>query len=260
VSYVPTAALLARRSALHAVATVATSARRQARAEVFDPDLRVGEDVDLVWRLHAAGWRIRYDPAVRVGHHEPATWPALLARRHGYGTAAAPLALRHPDNIGALVVDPWPALAVAALLARRPVAAAAAFAVSVLAAGHTLRTRDLPTAGVVGLKAADAAKTWLGAGGYATRYAAPLLLGLLLPGGRARAGRRAAAASLLLGPPLVAWATRLPALDPIRYCVAALADDIAYGAGVWAGCLRHRTLAPLRPVLVRHLRKRGTAP
>ena len=60
---------------------------------VFDESMRTGEDVDLVWRLHEAGWRIRYDPAVQVAHHEPATWPALLARRYRYGTSAAPLAL-----------------------------------------------------------------------------------------------------------------------------------------------------------------------
>jgi len=27
-----------------------------------------------------------------------------------------------------------------------------------------------------------------------------------------------------------------------------VADDIAYGAGVWAGCVRERTLAPVLPV------------
>jgi hypothetical protein len=30
-----------------------------------------------------------------------------------------------------------------------------------------------------------------------------------------------------------------------------LADDIAYGAGVWVGCARNRTLTPVRPVITR---------
>jgi mycofactocin system glycosyltransferase len=235
VSYVPTAALIARRSALHAVA----------RPDgVFDPAMPVGEDVDLVWRLHAGGWRIRYDPTVRVGHHEPESWPGLLARRLRYGTSAAPLSLRHPDNIPPLVVDAWPALAVAAGLARRPVAAAAAFAVSVLTTKRMLRVHDLPTAGVAWVKATAAAKSFIGVGRYATQYAAPVLLALLL----ARRSRPVAA-TLLLGPPLAAWATRRPPIDPVRFAALAIADDIAYGAGVWAGCVRHRTTAPLRPRL-----------
>jgi mycofactocin system glycosyltransferase len=87
VAYVPTAALLVRRAALLDVTR---------GADVFDPQLRCGEDVDLVWRLHAAGWRIRYEPTVQVPHREPDTWLALLARRFRYGASAAPLARRHP--------------------------------------------------------------------------------------------------------------------------------------------------------------------
>jgi mycofactocin system glycosyltransferase len=248
-SYVPTAALIARRAALRAVA---------GPAGVFDPTMRIGEDVDLVWRLHAGGWRVRYDPSVAVGHHEPATWPALLARRLRYGTSAAPLAVRHPGNIPPLVVDPWPALTVGALLSRRPAVAAASFAVSVLATGRVLRAHDLPAPEAWRGTASAVIRTWLAAGRYATQYAAPLLLACLPGGGRACWGRRAAAVSLLVGPGLAAWAHQPGMLDPVRYVGAAVADDIAYGAGVWAGCVRHRTLAPLRPVLARRPGRRGT--
>jgi mycofactocin system glycosyltransferase len=248
-SYVPTAALIARRAALRAVARP---------SGVFDPSMRTGEDVDLVWRLHAGGWRVRYDPSVGVGHHEPATWPALLVRRLRYGTSAAPLALRHPGNIPPLVVDPWLATTVAALLGRRPATACASFALAVLSTRRVLRAHDLPTAQAWRANAGAAVKTWLGAGRYATRYAAPLLLAGLLGGRRARWGRRAAAVSLLVGPGLAGWARHPNTLDPLRYVSAAVADDIAYGAGVWAGCLKHRTVAPLRPVLVRRPGKRGS--
>ncbi|MGV1007538.1 MAG: glycosyltransferase [Dermatophilaceae bacterium] len=44
ISYVPAAALVARRAAL---------------GTGFAEALTVGEDVDLVWRLHAGGWRVR---------------------------------------------------------------------------------------------------------------------------------------------------------------------------------------------------------
>ena len=242
VSYVPTAALIARRRALVAVAR---------HGEVFDRAMRIGEDVDLVWRLHELGWRVRYDPSVPVGHHEPKTWPGLLGRRLRYGTSAAPLAIRHPRNLTHLVLHPWPALTVAALLARRPLLAAGSFAMSVESTSRTARANNIPADRVPAAVTA-AGQTWLGIGQYATQFATPLLLALMLPGGRHRWARRAAAGSLLLGTPLAGWVRRRPELDPIRYTLAALADDIAYGAGVWAGCLAHRTMKPLRPVMARH--------
>ncbi|MGW4488678.1 mycofactocin biosynthesis glycosyltransferase MftF [Amycolatopsis sp. NPDC004368] len=229
VSYVPTAALVVRREAL--------------AHHTFDETMRVGEDVDLVWRLHNAGLRVRYDPSVHIGHEEPATWRGLLARRFRYGTSAAPLAERHPEATAPLVLHPWPALTVAGLLARKPLVAAAGFAAAVLGMRETLRSQDIPTAGVTRATATAVHQTWLGTGRYGTQFAAPALAALLVAGGR----HRLAAASLLLGPPLAAWLGRRPDLDPVRYSAAAIADDLAYGAGVWAGCLTHRTAAPLRP-------------
>ncbi|MCR6482871.1 mycofactocin biosynthesis glycosyltransferase MftF [Amycolatopsis sp. OK19-0408] len=232
-SYVPTAALVARAAAVREVGA-------------FDPSLRVGEDVDLVWRLNAAGFRVRYAPGVAVDHHEPASWQGLLRRRARYGTSAAPLSKRHPGALAPLGLHPWPALTVCALLARRPLLAAAAFGGSVGSMVRLLRAHDVPTDGVVRAMADAVGQTWLGCGRYGTQFAAPLLAALL-----ARRGWRAAAASLLLGPPLTAWLKRRPDLDPVRYTAAAIADDLAYGAGVWAGCLTHRTFEPVRPALVR---------
>jgi mycofactocin system glycosyltransferase len=240
IAYVPTAALIVRRAALCDVG-------------VFDAALRYGEDVDLVWRLHAAGWRVRYDPAVQVRHHEPGTWSGLLARRFRYGTSAGPLARRHPTALAPLVLHPWPTLTVAGLLARRPLLAAASFAGSVLAMNRTLRRAGLPTTGVLPPMLTGVRQTWLGMGRYATQFAAPVLAAALLnPGGATRVvrwGRRAAAASLLLGPPLTEWVARRPALDPVRFTLVRVADDIAYGAGVWAGCVRANTGRPLRPTI-----------
>jgi mycofactocin system glycosyltransferase len=244
-SYVPTAALLARRAALLAVAAPA----------VFDPELRLGEDVDLVWRLHAAGWRIRYEPAAVVRHHEPASWPGLLARRFRYGTSAAPLALRHPGQSEPLLLYPWPALTVAGLLARRPVLAGLGFAGSVLAMRAALHRAGLPDRGVLPAMLRATQQTWLGVGRYGGQFSAPVLAAALAaPGGRParRWGRRAAAASLLLGPALTAWSEQRPDLDPVRFALGHLADDVAYGAGVWTGAVRARTTIPVRPVIAWH--------
>jgi mycofactocin system glycosyltransferase len=230
VGYVPTAALVVRRAALD-----------QLGATVFDEALRYGEDVDLVWRLHAAGWRIRYDPSVQVAHREPDTWRGLLARRFRYGTSAAPLARRHPDAMAPLVLHPWPAAAVAALLARRPMLAAAAFAGYIASLRRTLRAAQAPADGVVPACATAVRRTWIGIGRYVAQFALPPALAAFAFGGRRRWSRRAAVAALLLAP-----------AGPTRYAAARLADEAAYGAGVWTGCLRERTLTPLRPTLAWH--------
>jgi hypothetical protein len=222
--------------------------------DVFDPALRTGEDVDLVWRLDRAGWRVRYDPAVQVRHREPGTWAGLLARRFRYGTSAAPLALRHPGSLPPLVVHPAPALTVAALLMRRPGVAAASFGSAVLIMNRTLRRARVPARGTARAMLAGVGQTWLGAGRYGTRFGAPVLaLVIAAPGGRTpgrRWGRRIAAGTLLAGPSVAAWARQRPGLDPVRFVLGDLADDIAYGSGVLAGCAAHRTGRPLRPVII----------
>ena len=60
---------------------------------------------------------------------------------------------------------------------------------------------------------------------------------------------RPAVAAAFLVPPLVEWATERPALGPLRWTAARLADDLAYGAGVWAGAVRARSAASLLPDL-----------
>ena len=246
VAYVPTAALIARRSALLDVAR---------GDDVFDPEMSSGEDVDLVWRLHGAGWRIRYVPSVHVRHQEPATWRALLSRRFQYGRSAPQLAARHPAAIPPLIVHPLSALTVGALLARRPVVAGAAFATSVATLRRTLRRANVPQEGVVPAMRTAVIQTWLGIGRYGLQFAAPLLAAAVaaptLPGERGPWGRRLAAASLILGPGIAAWRTGRPQLDPVRFTVASIADDLAYGAGVWSASLHARNLAAMRPVIAR---------
>lgn len=256
VAYVPTAALVVRRTALESL---------PGAGQVFDESLRYGEDVDLIWRLHDRGWRIRYEPAVEVAHDGPRTWPALLSRRFRYGTSAGPLARRHPGRLMPLVLQPWPTVTVAALLARRPVAGVAAATAGWLSLTHTVRRAGIPADGAAAATVTATRQTWLGIGKYATQFGAPvLLLAMRTPGGTtalSRIGRRVAVASLLAGPALDAWRQCRPALDPVRFTLGHIADDVAYGAGVWAGCVRARTLAPVTPVIsCRPLRISGPAP
>jgi len=230
VPYVPTAALLVRRRALAGVGGFATG-------------LRVGEDVDLVWRLVGAGWRVRYVPSVTVEHAEPRRWRDLLARRFRYGTSAGPLAVRHPGRLAPVELRPWPTVAALAAVAGRPRTAIGAVAVSALLLSRSVRPLGIPSSQAWTWSVQGAGWTVVGIGRAATMLAAPLLV---VAAARGRRGARAALA-LTLAPPIVDWVRRRPDLDLPRWVTASVADDLAYGAGVWTGCVRARSFGPLRP-------------
>jgi len=56
-------------------------------------------------------------------------------------------------------------------------------------------------------------------------------------------------ASLLLGSLPTTWLTRRLALIPGRFVLGHLADDVAYGIGIYAGPARNRTIVSVRPVI-----------
>jgi mycofactocin system glycosyltransferase len=236
VRYVPTAALVARRLAL---------------AEGFDPDLRFGEDVDLVWSVVDAGWQVRYLPSVEVEHHAPGSWSGLLRRRFRYGTSAGPLARRHPGRLAPVRLRPWPTVAAVALLAGRPRTSALVTTLYGLNLARQVRAFDVPANLALRWSVQGAGWTLFGLGRAATVVAGPALAVAVL--GRGRRGRpiRPAAMALAAVPPLVEWWQRRPELDPFRWAVASVVDDMAYGLGVWSGCIQARTLSPLLPSLQR---------
>jgi mycofactocin system glycosyltransferase len=161
VSYVPAAALLMRTAALP--------------EDPFDPALRYGEDVDLIWRLIDAGWRVRYDPSVVVEHEERDT----LKRRFKYGTSAAPLKQRHPGKLKHVVVRPWPAATLALLAARKPRLAALAYAAQTVQLARTLHKHQVPIRVAPLWTARATAKTVTQFAKLATPYGAGIVYGTL---------------------------------------------------------------------------------
>jgi mycofactocin system glycosyltransferase len=238
VAYVPSAALLARRAAM---------------GDGFEPDMAVAEDVDLVLRLHAAGRRLRYEPSAEVAHGhrtEPLAW---WTRKAFYGTGAAPLALRHPGSVPPAVLAPWGLAACLLLGSQRRLGVLAAAGVTAAAALRLRRTLAprLSRPGPVAARLAGAGLygALMQAAGLLTRHWWPLSAVGCLVSRRAR--RAVLAAALAEG--LIDWHAHRPAsgpgLDPVRYLLAHRADDLAYGAGLWWGALRHRTAAPLLPTI-----------
>jgi mycofactocin system glycosyltransferase len=232
IGFVPAAALVVRRAAMPPAG--------------FDAAMRVGEDVDLAWRLTAAGWTVRYEPAARVEHPTRTGPRAWLGQRVAYGASAGPIARRHPGSLRHLVlprsaIAPW-----GLALAGHPGAALLA------GAGATaLVSRRLPA--VPGTRrelVAVAAGAQLRAGRQlldaAWRAYPPVVLAAAVG---SRRMRRLGVAGLAVS--IAAdWAQRRPRLDPVRYGALRTADDLAYATGVWLGCLRSRTAGPLIPKVV----------
>jgi mycofactocin system glycosyltransferase len=229
IPYVPSATLLVRREAV--------------ADELFDPQLRGGEDVDLVWRLVDAGWDVRYEPSSVVRHDGPRSIGSWVSRRTFYGSTAGLLARRHPGALVPLQTSVWTAGVWAFAGARKPFLAAASLGASVWVLARRLKGLvDDPVKVAGQIAVGGTAKSALPALGGLTRAWSPALVAALFwP-----RTRRSAALALLV-PAVANWVSDRPDLDLIRYTALHLADDVAYGSGVWLGSLKARTLAPLIP-------------
>ena len=237
VRYVPSAAVLFRRDALEALGG-------------FDEDLRLGEDVDLIWRVVAAGWTVRYEPSVVVHHRSRPTWAALARQRYGYGTSAAALAARHPGDAVPLEIAPW---SLAAWLALMLAGRNGAWAAASIATRRVRKLREtLAGRGEASLGGGAhlVMRSHIASGGRAATALRRTWLPLLTAALTWRWGRRLAIAALVVEP-LVSWAVRRPPVGPVRWTLATLLSDGAYCAGVWRGAIAARSAMALRPRLTR---------
>ena len=218
----------------------------------FDESLRVGEDVDLVWRLVADGHRVRYDPSVVAAHDARSTLRAWLGRKAFYGTGSAVLAQRHGAQLAPAVLTPTYGVAAAALLLRKrwsvPVAAVA------LGVGTRAVHRALP----------PAPDNWPVAGrlalrglAWAVRQESSLLLrhwwpAALLGAASSRAVRRAVATAAVVDA-VAALADHRHEASRRHAALVVIGrrlDDAAYGAGLWWGAITAhsaKALLPRRP-------------
>ena len=212
VSYVPAAAIVCRVAALQ-------------EAGGFDASLRVGEDVDLVWRLDAAGWRGRYEPASLVHHAPRRDWRAWWRQRVGYGTSAGALAVRHPGALAPLRMSGWSLAAWLLGVLGHPIAGGAVGVGS--AAALVPKLPDVPPRAAFRLAATGNARAGEQIASAVRRAWWPVLAVLAL---RSRGARR------------ILVASALAVGHPVR-----LADDVAYSVGVWRGMWAARTAAPLVP-------------
>ncbi|MCH5676600.1 mycofactocin biosynthesis glycosyltransferase MftF [Streptomyces gilvus] len=215
----------------------------------FDDGMRMGEDVDLCWRMTDSGWRVRYDPSVHAAHEHRTGFTDWFRRKAEYGTGAHPLAVRHPTAIAPAVLAPWSAGLLLAVAAQRrwslPVAAAL-WGVTAVRVSRTLAGTGQPARQALRLTTAGAVSALAQGGALATRHWWPVTVAGCLVSRRVR---RAAAAAAVLDIALE-YRPRRTGLDPVRYAAARRLDDLAYGAGVWWSALKGGSPAALLPRVV----------
>jgi mycofactocin glycosyltransferase len=228
VSYVPSAVLLVRVDAFGAG---------------FDESLRTGEDVDFVWRLHDAGWLIRYEADLEVQHIVRPTARAWWHQRVGYGQSAAALAERHPGRVVPVQADATTASVWLAVLFGKFVLVGPLLRLAIRGMASQLPATldDRPTAAqaivTTGIRHAGRPLAR-----SVVRSFLPLVLCALL----SRRTRRTAAVVLVAG-----TMARFPSWRSVRASDAlyGVADDAAYATGLWRGAWRARTLDVLTPRL-----------
>jgi len=243
VSYVPSAVLMVRRTAFE-------------KAHGFDPQLLVGEDVDLVWRLSLTG-RLAYDANVIAGHRARANVRDAMRRRMQYGMSAATLEQRHPGRLRHLEVPGLFLVPVLGLLFGGPAGGGAGTLLATLPAQN--RLSSIRRSQAVGIALRGQVQAWRSVARYAIRPALPVTV--LAAGMSPRFRKRllpVLAAGYLTDLALRAGESRALQVTgnggavmvkvPVELAmVAGVADDLAYSAGVWLGCIQRRSFAALRP-------------
>jgi mycofactocin system glycosyltransferase len=210
----------------------------------FDDSMRIGEDVDLIWRLIENGIDCRYMPSIECPHRPRSSMRKMLKQRYDYGTSAALLDKRHPR-----AASPLRAHALLFAAATTVLMGYIYFALILV----------LPTVAyfVVSLRSTSIAigtrsrLAWKGLTST-TRLLARAIMCAWLPlfflasFVSPRPGVMITFSALV--PPIVGILRKKPS-HPVRYFIMRILEDLAYGTGVWVGAVRARSLRCLLPVI-----------
>lgn len=233
VSYVPAAVLVARTSVIKDLHS-------------FDSSMRLGEDVDLIWRLVEAGHTVRYDPSVVCQHNPRSTFGAFMRQRWGYGRSAASLDKKHKFTASPLRANIVMLIPAVTLFAGYVYLTAVLLPLMVVWFVFTLRRTGLPSStraklaltgwfSTVRLLTSAIMRAWwpivLLVGQYSLRIGAAFVFSAFIPA--------------MFG--LIRQKPR----HTFGYIALRIIDPMAYGAGVWAGVFRERSIRCLVPVVTR---------
>ena len=213
----------------------------------FDPTMPVGEDVDLV--LAPRRRRVAVLVRGRRGRGGARRLRRAIGggrgcgRRFDYGSSAAPLDHRHPGSVAPLGVSGWSLGAWALVALGHPVVAVGVVAGTAGALVRKLDFLDDPRVGG-GARRPGPPR---GRGADRPRPRPPVVPPHPRRGARlvdAPAGSRCSPPSCR---PCSSGVAGSPDIDPARWVVLSVVDDVAYAVGVWRGCVSERSFGAVRP-------------
>jgi mycofactocin system glycosyltransferase len=210
----------------------------------FDDSMRIGEDVDLIWRLIENGIDCRYMPSIECPHRPRSSMRKMLKQRYDYGTSAALLDKRHPRAASPLRAHALLFAAATTVLMGYIYFALILVLPTVAYFVVSLRSTSIP----IGTRSRLA---WKGLTST-TRLLARAIMRAWLPlfflasFVSPRPGVMITFSALV--PPIVGILRKKPS-HPVRYFIARILEDLAYGTGVWVGAVRARSLRCLLPVI-----------
>ena len=230
VSYVPATVIVCRTDAVKS-------------AGGFDESLRIGEDVDFVWRL-SEHHLCRYEPTISCEHETRFSVRDFVRQRFSYGTSAAALAARHGSSatpLRANIVMLVPSLALLlgyAWIFLPLLPFVYTWYLVTLHRSHLsyrdrARITSLGLMSTIRLTASAVARVW---------WPLFLVTGLFVfsPG-------FALFASLVI--PAIYGLVRHKPQRVFGYMGLRMLDSLAYGAGVWTGAVRQRSARCLLPTV-----------
>ncbi len=210
----------------------------------FDDSMRIGEDVDLIWRLIENGIDCRYMPSIECPHRPRSSMRKMLKQRYDYGTSAALLDKRHPRAASPLRAHALLLTAATTVLMGYIYFALILVLPTVAYFVVSLRSTSIP----IGTRSRLA---WKGLTST-TRLLARAIMRAWLPlfflasFVSPRPGVMITFSALV--PPIVGILRKKPS-HPVRYFIMRILEDLAYGTGVWVGAVRARSLRCLLPVI-----------
>lgn len=235
VPYVPTAVLVARTSAM---------------AGGFDESMRFGEDVAFEWANTGDTAQCRYEPTVVCSHAARPSVRSMLKQRFMYGRSAADIDRRHPWSVAPVRGNILHVLPLALLLCGQLFLAADAVLLSVAHTHFALRRKGLSGRNKVAVSRLSIAVASRHLSTAITREWWPLFVAFSWLTPVSVAFYMTFAGVLLLD-----FYRKRP--DNVgAYAVLRILDNLAYGAGVWVGVVRTRSVRCLLP-RVSLVRRRG---
>lgn len=231
VSYVPSAALACEVQAFRELGG-------------FDESLRVGEDVDFIWRVSECGRVCRYAPTLTCTHLSRQSIAQLARQRFSYGSSAAALDVRHPMAATPLRTHLLLLLAPLLFLSgyflwSLPAVVATYLWFSLSLRSTKLTVRDRLRVVSIGLSSTTrlfmtaVTRTWWPLCALLSVFFSPIALLFAL---------------CLTLPSIADLATKRPR-HPFSFLLLRVIDNFSYGLGVWTGAFTARSFRCLLPAI-----------